>query len=111
MDAPSAQIHLEIRDAIVRSLATRRPILHHLNVRRNREAAQSRVQVTGHGDPFGGALLTLYLGRYQLASPDSTPRLGHQEWKSHILQHSDRSVAAGPAVGRGELVLAAVACD
>jgi len=31
MDAPSAQIHLEIRDAIVRRLATRRPILHHLN--------------------------------------------------------------------------------
>lgn len=31
MDAPSAQIHLEVRDAIVRSLATRRPILHHLN--------------------------------------------------------------------------------
>ncbi|KAF2713529.1 hypothetical protein K504DRAFT_479275 [Pleomassaria siparia CBS 279.74] len=31
MDAPSAQLHLEIRDAIVRSLATRRPLLHHLN--------------------------------------------------------------------------------
>ncbi|KAF1955362.1 hypothetical protein CC80DRAFT_517129 [Byssothecium circinans] len=31
MDAPSAQLHLEIRDAIVKSLATRRPILHHLN--------------------------------------------------------------------------------
>ncbi|KAF2864882.1 hypothetical protein BDV95DRAFT_508490 [Massariosphaeria phaeospora] len=31
MDAPSAQLHLEIRDAVVRALATRRPILHHLN--------------------------------------------------------------------------------
>ncbi|KAF2681153.1 hypothetical protein K458DRAFT_392379 [Lentithecium fluviatile CBS 122367] len=31
MDAPSAQLHLEIRDAVVRSLATRRPIIHHLN--------------------------------------------------------------------------------
>ncbi|CAI6339756.1 unnamed protein product [Periconia digitata] len=31
MDAPSAQLNLEIRDAIVKSLATRRPILHHLN--------------------------------------------------------------------------------
>jgi hypothetical protein len=31
MDEPSAQIHLEIRDAVVRALATRRPILHHLN--------------------------------------------------------------------------------
>jgi hypothetical protein len=31
MDAPSAQLHLEIRDAIVKSLATRRPLLHHLN--------------------------------------------------------------------------------
>ncbi|KAF2662647.1 hypothetical protein K491DRAFT_686527 [Lophiostoma macrostomum CBS 122681] len=31
MDAPSAQLHLEIRDAIVRGLATRRPLLHHLN--------------------------------------------------------------------------------
>jgi hypothetical protein len=31
MDAPSAQLHLEIRDAVVRSLATRRPLLHHLN--------------------------------------------------------------------------------
>lgn len=30
-DAPSAQLHLEIRDQVVRSLATRRPILHHLN--------------------------------------------------------------------------------
>ncbi|KAI0624711.1 hypothetical protein TUN199_03301 [Pyrenophora tritici-repentis] len=31
MDDPSAQLHLEIRDAVVRALATRRPILHHLN--------------------------------------------------------------------------------
>ena len=31
MDAPSAQLHLELRDAVVRALATRRPILHHLN--------------------------------------------------------------------------------
>jgi hypothetical protein len=31
MDAPSAQLHLEIRDAVVKALATRRPILHHLN--------------------------------------------------------------------------------
>jgi hypothetical protein len=31
MDGPSAQLHLEIRDAVVRALATRRPILHHLN--------------------------------------------------------------------------------
>jgi hypothetical protein len=31
MDEPSAQLHLEIRDAVVRALATRRPILHHLN--------------------------------------------------------------------------------
>ncbi|KAJ4292791.1 hypothetical protein N0V90_009454 [Kalmusia sp. IMI 367209] len=31
MDAPSAQLHLEIRDAMSRKLATRRPILHHLN--------------------------------------------------------------------------------
>lgn len=31
MDAPSAQIRLEIRDAVVRSLATRRPMLHRLN--------------------------------------------------------------------------------
>ncbi|KAH7138478.1 hypothetical protein B0J11DRAFT_16361 [Dendryphion nanum] len=31
MDAPSAQLHLEIRDSVVRALATRRPILHHLN--------------------------------------------------------------------------------
>ncbi|KAF2450662.1 hypothetical protein P171DRAFT_143891 [Karstenula rhodostoma CBS 690.94] len=30
-DAPSAQLHLEIRDAMVRNLASRRPILHHLN--------------------------------------------------------------------------------
>jgi hypothetical protein len=30
-DAPSAQLHLDIRAAVVRSLATRRPILHHLN--------------------------------------------------------------------------------
>ncbi|KAI4684810.1 uncharacterized protein J4E88_004251 [Alternaria novae-zelandiae] len=31
MDDPSSQLHLEIRDAVVRALATRRPILHHLN--------------------------------------------------------------------------------
>ncbi len=31
MDEPSQQLHLETRDAIVRALATRRPILHHLN--------------------------------------------------------------------------------
>ncbi|KAF2182547.1 hypothetical protein K469DRAFT_669530 [Zopfia rhizophila CBS 207.26] len=31
MDAPSAQLHLEVRDAVVRALATRRPLLHHLN--------------------------------------------------------------------------------
>jgi hypothetical protein len=31
MDAPSLQLNLEIRDAVVRALATRRPILHHLN--------------------------------------------------------------------------------
>jgi hypothetical protein len=31
MDAPSTQLHLEIRTAVVRALATRRPILHHLN--------------------------------------------------------------------------------
>lgn len=31
MDAPSTQLHLEIRNAVVRALATRRPILHHLN--------------------------------------------------------------------------------
>ncbi|KAK7181921.1 hypothetical protein DPSP01_009518 [Paraphaeosphaeria sporulosa] len=30
-DAPSAQLHLEMRDAMVRNLASRRPILHHLN--------------------------------------------------------------------------------
>ncbi|KAF2033056.1 hypothetical protein EK21DRAFT_98611 [Setomelanomma holmii] len=31
MDAPSTQLNLEIRDAVVKALATRRPILHHLN--------------------------------------------------------------------------------
>ncbi|KAF1939008.1 hypothetical protein EJ02DRAFT_382642 [Clathrospora elynae] len=31
MDSPSAQLHLEIRDVVVKALATRRPILHHLN--------------------------------------------------------------------------------
>lgn len=31
MDDPSSQLHLEVRDSIVRALATRRPILHHLN--------------------------------------------------------------------------------
>lgn len=31
MDAPSEQLHLEIRDAVVKAFATRRPILHHLN--------------------------------------------------------------------------------
>lgn len=31
MDAPSVQLNLEVRDAVVRALATRRPILHHLN--------------------------------------------------------------------------------
>ncbi|RYO31033.1 hypothetical protein AA0111_g5080 [Alternaria arborescens] len=31
MDAPSSQLHLEVRDSVVRALATRRPILHHLN--------------------------------------------------------------------------------
>lgn len=31
MDAPSQQLHLETRDAVVRAFATRRPILHHLN--------------------------------------------------------------------------------
>lgn len=31
MDEPSQQLHLETRDAVVRALATRRPILHHLN--------------------------------------------------------------------------------
>ena len=31
MDAPSAQLNLEIRDTVVKALATRRPILHHLN--------------------------------------------------------------------------------
>ncbi|KAF2127878.1 hypothetical protein P153DRAFT_432322, partial [Dothidotthia symphoricarpi CBS 119687] len=30
-DAPSTQLHLEIRDAVVRAFATHRPILHHLN--------------------------------------------------------------------------------
>ena len=30
-DAPNAQIHGEIRDTMVRNLASRRPILHHLN--------------------------------------------------------------------------------
>ncbi|KAH9880804.1 hypothetical protein IAQ61_001098 [Plenodomus lingam] len=31
MDAPSLQLNLEIRDAVVKSFATRRPVLHHLN--------------------------------------------------------------------------------
>ncbi|KAF2476015.1 uncharacterized protein BDR25DRAFT_278770 [Lindgomyces ingoldianus] len=31
MDEPSAQLHLEIRERVVRALATRRPLLHHLN--------------------------------------------------------------------------------
>ena len=31
MDAPSTQLNLEIRQTVVRALATRRPILHHLN--------------------------------------------------------------------------------
>lgn len=31
MDAPSVQLNLEIRDAVVKALATRRPLLHHLN--------------------------------------------------------------------------------
>ncbi|KAF2115094.1 hypothetical protein BDV96DRAFT_576446 [Lophiotrema nucula] len=31
MDAPSAQLHTEIRDSVVRAFATRRPLLHHLN--------------------------------------------------------------------------------
>jgi L-ascorbate metabolism protein UlaG (beta-lactamase superfamily) len=31
LDEPSEQLHLEIRDAVVKALATRRPILHHLN--------------------------------------------------------------------------------
>ena len=31
MDPPSVQLNLEIRDAVVKALATRRPILHHLN--------------------------------------------------------------------------------
>lgn len=31
MDAPSLQLNLEIRDAVVKAFATRRPILHHLN--------------------------------------------------------------------------------
>ncbi|PVH90644.1 hypothetical protein DM02DRAFT_678480 [Periconia macrospinosa] len=31
MDAPSAQLQLEIRDSVVRLFATRRPLLHHLN--------------------------------------------------------------------------------
>ncbi|KAF2820747.1 hypothetical protein CC86DRAFT_117531 [Ophiobolus disseminans] len=31
MDAPSIQLNLEIREAVVKALATRRPILHHLN--------------------------------------------------------------------------------
>ena len=31
IDAPSVQLNLEIRDAVVKALATRRPILHHLN--------------------------------------------------------------------------------
>ncbi|KAJ4366165.1 hypothetical protein N0V83_007800 [Neocucurbitaria cava] len=31
MDEPSVQLNLEIRDAVVKALATRRPILHHLN--------------------------------------------------------------------------------
>ncbi|KAF1851408.1 uncharacterized protein K460DRAFT_271073 [Cucurbitaria berberidis CBS 394.84] len=31
MDAPSIQLHLELRDTVVKALATRRPILHHLN--------------------------------------------------------------------------------
>ena len=30
-DGPSAQLHLEMRDAMARKLTTRRPILHHLN--------------------------------------------------------------------------------
>ena len=31
MDEPSEQLHLETRDAVIKALATRRPILHHLN--------------------------------------------------------------------------------
>lgn len=31
LDSPSSQLHLELRDAVVRAFATRRPILHHLN--------------------------------------------------------------------------------
>lgn len=31
MDEPSEQLYLEIKDAVVKALATRRPILHHLN--------------------------------------------------------------------------------
>lgn len=31
MDAPSEQLKLEIRDAVVKAFATRRPLLHHLN--------------------------------------------------------------------------------
>ena len=31
MNEPSEQLHLETRDAVIKALATRRPILHHLN--------------------------------------------------------------------------------
>jgi hypothetical protein len=31
MDEPSEQLLLEVRDSVVRALATRRPLLHHLN--------------------------------------------------------------------------------
>jgi hypothetical protein len=31
MDAPSVQLNVEIREAVVKALATRRPLLHHLN--------------------------------------------------------------------------------
>jgi hypothetical protein len=111
MDAPSAQIHLEIRDAIVRSLATRRPILHHLNVRRNRRTTQSPVQGTGHCAPLVSFADFLCLGRYQLASSNTASRLRRQTWEPHLLQYSDRPVAAGWSVGRGKMVLAAVAFD
>lgn len=31
MDAPSAQLHSDLRNAVIRSLSNRRPLLHHLN--------------------------------------------------------------------------------
>jgi hypothetical protein len=99
------RLHASARDASV--------TIHHGRARRCAERATAPRNARRSDPPSRGAAADPPPSqrRYVLAAADPAPGVGGEARQPHLLQHPARSVAAGRAVGRGGVVLAAVACD